>query len=432
MQVLRTRVNQLTDWRRQIAEHREQLITGAAVAGLRDRHGDRAAAAAQPLSEERTSAQPARPLRASQISAGAVAKVVLVAALVVARPLPRLPDPRRDRPAADRAASSRSRWPRRSIGSIASACPGGWRSSSSTSVSGRRSSAIGLLIVPPLVDGIEGLSEDIPGYIEDLRENESFRDFDDEYNITESVEDQASELPSRLGDAAGTLRDVTVGVFSSFVQLFLILVVAFFLLMEGRKILDFVYRQMPPHRENRLRDVADDISGAVSGYVFGAFSLATLAGIVTYVTLELLGVPFALPLAIGFAFFDLVPLVGATIGGILVAIVVGFTAAFPVALIVWVAVLLIYQQIENNVLAPYVYGQAVRVHPLGILIGILIGASLLGILGALVAIPASAAIQAVIRDYWAYSDRNLARVARQAAAAVDPDEDQPDAPGAKA
>ena len=291
---------------------------------------------------------------------------------------------------------------------------------------------IGLLIVPPLVDGIEGLSEDIPGYIEDLRENESFRDFDDEYNITESVEDQAAELPSRLGDAAGTLRDVTVGVFSSFVQLFLILVVAFFLLMEGRKILDFAYRQMPPHRENRLRDVADDISGAVSGYVFGAFSLATLAGIVTYVTLELLGVPFALPLAIGFAFFDLVPLVGATIGGILVAIVVGFTAAFPVALIVWVAVLLIYQQIENNVLAPYVYGQAVRVHPLGILIGILIGASLLGILGALVAIPASAAIQAVIRDYWAYSDRNLARVARQAAAAVDPDEDPPDAPGAKA
>ena len=288
---------------------------------------------------------------------------------------------------------------------------------------------IGLLIVPPLVDGVEELSADIPGYIEDLRENESFREFDDEYNVTESVEDQASELPSRLGDAAGTLRDVTVGVFSSFVQLFLILVVAFFLLMEGGKILDFVYRQMPAQREKRVRRVAADISGAVSGYVFGAFTLATLAGIVTYVTLELLGVPFALPLAIGFAFFDLVPLVGATIGGLLVAIVVGFTAAFPIALIVWAGVLLLYQQLENNILAPYVYGQAVRVHPLGILIGILIGAALLGILGALVAIPVSAAVQAVLRDYWSYSDRNLARVAKQAAAAVDPDEDQREVPG---
>ena len=289
---------------------------------------------------------------------------------------------------------------------------------------------IGLLIVPPLVDGVESFSEDIPGYVDDLRENESFREFDDEYNITESLEDQASELPSRLGDAAGTLRDVTVGVFSSFVQLFLILVVAFFLLMEGRKILDFVYRQMPAQREKRVRRVASDISGAVSGYVFGAFTLATLAGVVTYVTLELLGVPFALPLAIGFAFFDLVPLVGPTIGGILVAIVVGFTAAFPVALIVWGVVLLLYQQLENNILAPYVYGQAVRVHPLGILIGILIGAALLGILGALVAIPASAAIQAVVRDYWAYSDRDLTRVAKQAAAAVDPDEDEREVPGA--
>lgn len=288
---------------------------------------------------------------------------------------------------------------------------------------------IGLLVVPPLVDGVEGLSEDIPGYIDDLRENESFRDFDDQYNVTGSIEDQAGELPSQLGDAAGTLRDVTVGVFSSFVQLFLILVVGFFLLMEGSKLLDFIYRQLPEERERRVRGLGDDISAAVSGYVFGAFTIALLAGIVTYVTLELLGVPFALPLALTFAFFDLVPLVGATIGGILVGIVVALTS-FPVGLIIWGVVLLVYQQVENNLIAPYVYGQAVRVHPLGILVAILIGASLLGILGALVAIPASAAVQALIRDYWAYSDRNLAKLAKQAAAAVDPDEDEREVPGA--
>lgn len=278
---------------------------------------------------------------------------------------------------------------------------------------------IGLLLVPPLVDGVEGLSEDAPGYIEDLRENETFREYDDRYDITSNLEEQAAELPTKLDDAAGTLRDVTVGVFSSIVQLFLILVVSFFLLIEGRRILDFFYRQMPPERRKRLQGVADDISKAVSGYVFGAFTVALLAGIVTYVTLTLLDVPFALPLAITFAFFDLIPLVGATIGGVLVGIVVAFTG-FPVELIIWGVVLLAYQQIENNLLAPYVYGQAVEVHPLWILIAILIGASLLGILGALIAIPASAAVQAVIRDYWSYSDRNLARIASQAAAAADP------------
>ena len=182
---------------------------------------------------------------------------------------------------------------------------------------------IGLLLVPPLVEGVEGLSEDIPGYIDDLRENESFREYDDRYGITSSIEDQASELPSKLDDAAGTLRDVTVGVFSSVVQLFVILVISI------------------------------------------------LAGSTTYITLTALDVPFAIPLAITFAFFDLIPLVGATIGGILIGLVVAITS-FPVGLIIWLVVLLVYQQIENNLIQPYVYGQAVQIHPLIVIIAILI------------------------------------------------------------
>ncbi len=285
---------------------------------------------------------------------------------------------------------------------------------------------IGLLIVPPLVDGVNGLSDDIPGYIEDLRKNETFREYDDRYDITASVQNQAGQLPTKLGDAAGTLRDVTVGVFSSFIQLFSILVITFFLLTEGARIIDFAYRQVPPKREKRLRAVADDISAAISGYVFGALVIATLAGTMTYVTLSLLNVPFALPLAIVFGFFDLIPLVGATIGGILVSIVVAFTS-FPVGFLIWGATLFIYQQIENNLIVPQVYGQAVQIHPLIVIVAILVGASLIGVLGALIAIPAAAALQAVIRDYWAYSDRNLARLAAAAAAAVDPEEEPGDA-----
>src|SRR5206468_12875142 len=117
--------------------------------------------------------------------------------------------------------------------------------------------------------------------------------------------------------------------------------------------------------------------------------------------LRILDVPFATPLAILFGFFDLIPLVGATLGGILVGIVVAFVH-FPVGLIVWAAVLILYQQVENNLIQPFVYGRAVQLHPLIVIVAILIGAALLGVLGALVAIPAAAAVQAVARDYWRF------------------------------
>ncbi len=260
---------------------------------------------------------------------------------------------------------------------------------------------IGLLIVPPLVSGVTDLSENLPGYVDDLRHNKTFRDYDNRYGITQKLTEQADQLPTKLGDAAGTLRDVTVGVFNRFVQLFSILVITFFLVKDGHRLLNFIYAQLPPGRARRWRKVADDISDAIAGYVFGNFVISVLAGLVTYVTLRLLDVPFATPLAILFGFFDLIPLVGATLGGILVGIVVAFID-FPIGLIVWAAVLVLYQQVENNLIQPYVYGRAVALHPLIVIIAILIGAALLGVLGALMAIPAAAAVQAVVRDYWRF------------------------------
>ena len=260
---------------------------------------------------------------------------------------------------------------------------------------------IGLLLVPPVVNGVENLSQDLPGYIDDLRNNDQFRKYDDRYDITEKLQDQVDELPSKLDDAASTLQDVTVGVFSSFVQLFAILVITFFFLMEGPKILEFSYGQMPKAREKRMRKIAADISEAISGYVFGNFVISVFAGLVTYATLSILNIPFAVPLAFLYAFLDLIPLVGATIGGILVGIVVAFFD-FPGDLIVWAIVVIAYQQVENYLIQPVVYGKAVRVHPLIVIVAILIGASLLGILGALVAIPIAAAIQSVVLDWWAF------------------------------
>ena len=260
---------------------------------------------------------------------------------------------------------------------------------------------IGLIVVPPVVDQVEALAEDAPGYIEDLRSNATLRRYDDRYDISTRLTEQAATLPSRLGDAASTLQAVTIGVFSTIVQLILVLTITFFLLLDGRRITSFALEQMTPDARARWSAVAIDVYRSVGGYVAGAFSIATVCGVVTYVTLLLLGVPFAVPLSVLMGFLALIPLVGATIGGIIVGLVTVLDD-FPQDTIIWVIVAVVYQQLENNVLQPQVYKRTVDLHPLAIITAILVGASLLGVLGALVAIPIAAAIQIVVRDYWAH------------------------------
>jgi predicted PurR-regulated permease PerM len=258
---------------------------------------------------------------------------------------------------------------------------------------------IGLIVVPPIVNEVEAFADDVPSYIDDIRSNETLREYDDKYDITQKLEEQASSLPSRLGDAAGALQAVTVGVFSTILQLVTVLTITFFLLLDGGRIVNFILTQVRSSHQERVRQVAADIYGATGGYVAGALALATAAGISTYIILSILDVPFAVPLAVLMAFFDLIPLVGSTIGGVLVALVTLF-ADFPGDTLVWIAFVLIYQQIENSVFQPVVYRRTVNLHPLAVITAILVGSSLLGVLGALVAIPIAAAIQIALKDLW--------------------------------
>ncbi len=262
---------------------------------------------------------------------------------------------------------------------------------------------VGLLVVPPVVEQVDNLVQDVPGYLADLRQNDTFRQYDDKYDLSQKLNEQASSLPSRLGDAAGALQSVTVGVFSAGVQLITVLTMTFFLLLDGRRFVEFALSFRGRRGEERLRPLAEDIYKSTAGYVAGALTLGTIAGTSAFIVLELLGTPFAVPLAVLMFFLDLVPLVGATIAGVIIAIVTAFTD-FPADTIVWVVFFLIYQQVENNVLQPFVYKRAVSVAPLLVIVSILIGSSLLGVLGALIAIPVAAAIQIVVRDLWMHGN----------------------------
>jgi predicted PurR-regulated permease PerM len=258
---------------------------------------------------------------------------------------------------------------------------------------------IGLLFVPPMVSGVQSIANDAPTYLAKLRKDRTFRRYDNRYHITTKLQDQATALPSKLSSAAGTLSSITVGVFSAIIKLITVLTIAFFLLLDGGRIAGWCLDLLPAEREPRAREVVDRIYRAVGGYVAGNLAISVIAGIVSFVTLTLLDIPFALPLSVLMAFFDLLPLVGATIGAIIVGIVTLFNG-FPTSTIIWVVVQIVYQQMESNVIFPIVYRRTVEVNGLVTIIAVLIGASLLGILGALLAIPVAGALQIVLTEAW--------------------------------
>lgn len=259
---------------------------------------------------------------------------------------------------------------------------------------------LGLLVVPPIVEQTAKFVENVPEYVADLGENKRIREFDERYNITPRLEEEAGKLPGRFGDAASTLQSIVIGVVGAVLAIVTVLVMAFFLLLDGKRVFEWVVREAGPSRGPRLQVVAEDVYRSVGGYVIGALTIALTAGVTTYLVLTVLAVPFAVPLALLAAFFSLIPLVGATIAGVVIAIVAALGGDFPTDVIVYVVWLIVYQQVENNVIQPLIFRRTVALHPLLVILAILVGASLLGVVGALLAIPIAGAVQIVVKDWW--------------------------------
>src|SRR5205823_8244437 len=127
------------------------------------------------------------------------------------------------------------------------------------------------------VDQVNGLSKNIPGYVKDLRKSKTFRRYDDKYHISKKLNAQAAKLPSKLGSAASTLQDVTVGVFGALVKLVTVLTMTFFLLLDGGSFVGFLLRIRGPGEEERLRVVFADIYRSTAGYVAGNLVISVIA-----------------------------------------------------------------------------------------------------------------------------------------------------------
>jgi len=258
------------------------------------------------------------------------------------------------------------------------------------------------LIVPPLINEANDFADNVPQYADDVTEyvqkNETLRNLNEDYDITRKLEDEAGKLPNRLGGAAGTLRDIGFGIVNSLFALLTILVLTAFLLSNGRSWTDQIIASRPPHQRERLRRSLDHMASAVSGYVAGALTIALIAGTATFIVLTILGVPFSGPLAVLAGLMSLIPMVGATIAAVLIGIVTLFED-FPTATIIWAVWAIAYQQIENNLIQPQIQRRTVNVHPFITIVAVLCGGTLLGVMGAIVAIPVAASIQILVREY---------------------------------
>jgi predicted PurR-regulated permease PerM len=194
--------------------------------------------------------------------------------------------------------------------------------------------------------------------------------------------------------AAGVLRSVATGIAGAVT----VFVLAYLMVLEGPKVVDGVIRVFTHATGERIRRVGADCARSVTGYISGNLLISVICGGLTYVVLLILGIPFAGLIALFVGLADLVPLVGATIGGA-VAVIAGFLHSTTAGLVVLVFFVL-YQQLENHVLQPLIFARTVKLNPLTVIVAILLGVELLGVLGALLAIPVAGMIQVILRDIW--------------------------------
>src|SRR5215210_6818091 len=216
--------------------------------------------------------------------------------------------------------------------------------------------------------------------------------------------DQLDELRKHLGGVLQNLLSssgqIAISVAGMIAALATVLTLTFFLLLGSERYVNAGVGLFPEAHQPLVRRILGQSAGAISGYITGNLAISVICGITTFVVLLILGMPYAAPLALLVAVLDLIPLVGATLGGALLVIVGLFVE--PWKAVVLLVYIVVYQQVEGSVLQPLVYSKAVQLNGLVILIALLVGGQLLGIPGALLAIPVAEIIRIVVTELLAY------------------------------
>lgn len=253
-------------------------------------------------------------------------------------------------------------------------------------------------LIPVLQDQITALIDSVPHWLDDLRQKQWAKDIDEKYDVIDTIKDKVQNADFAQ-TAFGSVFSVGLAVLNALFNAFLIFVLTLYLLAALPKLKKSAYMLAPASRRTRVTYLGDEILRQVGGYVSGAFVIATCAGVSSFIFLEVVGLAkYAVALALVVAILDFIPLIGATIGaGIVVLIGFANSVGIGIACIIFYVA---YQQIENYVIYPRVMRSTVNVPGVVTVIAVLIGGGLMGVVGAMLAIPIAAAALLLMREVF--------------------------------
>ena len=268
----------------------------------------------------------------------------------------------------------------------------GRKGAATTVVVGAVLAFLGILVafIAPFVSQVDQLSKAVPQAISDAQHNSTVQRLDRRFHLAQHAKEHLGSLP---GVVFGATDTILAGAFAISTIFFLTL----FILYELPNIGNAILSQIPAKRRPRARALAQHVNRNIGGYVAGNLVISVICGVVTTVALYLLDVPYSLAIGVFMAVFDIIPLVGATIGSFVVVAAGVIFVDVQTGVILFVIVM-VYQQIENHILQPMIYGRTVQIPSLTILIAVLAGGAVLGLVGALLAIPIAATIQAIVKE----------------------------------
>jgi predicted PurR-regulated permease PerM len=253
-------------------------------------------------------------------------------------------------------------------------------------------------IVPVISDQVEAITQNAPQWFAELQRNQQIQDLNQKYDLfdrAESYIEQGGFTSSLFGGVLG----VGLAVLSTLLNAFIVVVLTLYFLSSLQSTKNALYRLAPQSRRDRVTKLGDRVLGSIGGYVSGAFIVATCAGMSSLIFLFIVGLgEYAVALAFVVALLDVIPMIGATIGAVIVT-AIGFATDVKIGLACLIFYL-VYQQIENYVIYPRVMSKSVDIPGAVTVIAALVGAALLGVVGAPLAIPTAAAILMLTREVF--------------------------------
>jgi len=264
-------------------------------------------------------------------------------------------------------------------------------------------------VIPAMVTQFRALTHDLPGYLAQLSDRSSrYRQLSDRYNLTAQIQKIISSAPSKLGTG---LLGLTGRIFGALFSTLTVLVLTIYFMADLPRLRHGLVRLFPRARRAQFGRAADIVIDKVGAYMIGNILISLVAGLASFVCFAALGVPFSVPLAFVVALTDLIPMIGATLGAVIaVALTLFSTDLWPTTVLVAIF-FVVYQQLENYLIAPRILRSTVNLNAAAVLMAGLIGATALGLVGALMAIPVAAALKVVLAEELQARDAAEAKAA---------------------